>query len=201
MLEQTEQPAFPAGRVEQVRALIQKTRRFIEEGLHSASPSVITRFKQLTGVFPWEYREHIASQFEPRQSFENRGIGWEIDHVQPLSTFPWLTVLDSPQELDKMLRRAFCHSNVRPLWSYLNLRRPRGRFDAIYSEGEQAFFAAAEARSQPLDRARLGLADMASARGTLQPAMSCKYCPKSVPPDLVLYHYMMECPLKINGGV
>lgn len=62
-----------------------------------------------------EFRVHIESLFEEDMNWDNHGInGWHIDHIRPINTFN-TDVL--PSEVNAL-------SNLRPLWSHINLRRP-----------------------------------------------------------------------------
>lgn len=54
-----------------------------------------------------QLRLHIESLFAPDMNWKNYGSVWEVDHIQPLSSFD---LLDSEQA-----KKAFHYSNLRPL--------------------------------------------------------------------------------------
>lgn len=63
-----------------------------------------------------DLREHLERQFLPGMSWENMEK-WHIDHIIPLSSFD-IESLDSPD-----FKRAWCLSNLRPLWAGDNMRK------------------------------------------------------------------------------
>lgn len=61
---------------------------------------------------------HIQSQFEDGMTMENYGHGegrWNIDHIVPICT----------AKTDKDIERLNHYSNLRPMWSSDNYKRPR----------------------------------------------------------------------------
>ena len=65
-----------------------------------------------------QLRDHIASQFEEGMSWGNHGE-WHIDHIDPVSSMVSRGIID-PREINAL-------SNLRPLWAYDNLTRPKPR--------------------------------------------------------------------------
>lgn len=70
--------------------------------------------EQLLGCTLNEYKAFIEKQFEQGMKWENWGQ-WSIDHIKPISSFD---LCDPLQRL-----KAFHHSNTRPVWSNVNLKK------------------------------------------------------------------------------
>ena len=76
----------------------------------------------MLGYTPRELKEHLEKQFVDGMSWDNHGRGkekWNIDHIRPINTFPIGTPISEINAL----------SNLRPLWSRDNLRRPKDGSD------------------------------------------------------------------------
>jgi len=69
-------------------------------------------------------RVHLEKQFLRGMSWSNYGE-WHIDHIVPLSSFS-VSSLDDPN-----IRRAWCLSNLRPLWAADNIRKKDKRTHLI----------------------------------------------------------------------
>lgn len=71
---------------------------------------------ELVGWRASDLAEHLERQFLPGMGWHNMGE-WHIDHIVPLSSFT-ITGPDDPA-----LRRAWCLSNLRPLWGVDNIKK------------------------------------------------------------------------------
>lgn len=74
-------------------------------------------WQKLVGYSLEELMDHLERQFLPGMSWDNRGRGWHIDHIRPLSSFAY-TNADDPQ-----FREAWALTNLRPLWARDNQRK------------------------------------------------------------------------------
>lgn len=74
------------------------------------------RTKQIIDYGWQELKVHLEKQFLPGMTWENYGE-WEIDHIIPLSKFKIADVHD-PQ-----VKRAWCLTNLRPLWASDNRKK------------------------------------------------------------------------------
>jgi len=63
-----------------------------------------------------EFREWIASKWQPGMSWDNYGE-WHLDHVYPLALVNW----DDPVDVALALH----HSNYQPLWAKENCAKGR----------------------------------------------------------------------------
>ncbi|WP_153740907.1 hypothetical protein [Marinobacter nauticus] len=63
-----------------------------------------------------ELMTHLERQFVKGMSWDNYGE-WHIDHITPLSSFT-ISGVDDPE-----LRRAWCLTNLRPIWARDNLSK------------------------------------------------------------------------------
>jgi len=74
----------------------------------------------ILGYTSTDLRIHIELQWKDEMTWDNYGRGgWHIDHIQPINTFPIGT---DPGVVNAL-------SNLRPLWEYENLRRPKDGSD------------------------------------------------------------------------
>jgi len=65
--------------------------------------------------YTWaELRAHLEAQFTPDMNWDNWGDVWELDHIDPLANFLYLT-LDDP-----LFKQAWRLENLRPLHKHLN---------------------------------------------------------------------------------
>jgi hypothetical protein len=63
----------------------------------------------LLGCTPEQAKAHIEGLFKPGMGWDNYGYwGWHIDHIIPIAAFD----LSDPEQQ----RRAFCYTNLQPLW-------------------------------------------------------------------------------------
>ena len=77
-----------------------------------------------------ELKEHLEHQFEDWMNWDNLGLTatkeketWQIDHIIPVNTF-------NIKEIgDEEFRKCWALSNLRPLDSYLNNKRPKDGSD------------------------------------------------------------------------
>lgn len=68
------------------------------------------------------FREYIEKQFTQDMSWDNYGNhGWNLDHIIPVSHF---NLLDPEQQ-----KKAFHHTNCRPLWATTKIARQHGDFE------------------------------------------------------------------------
>jgi hypothetical protein len=72
--------------------------------------------EQLLGCTMQQYKQYVEKQFEDGMTWQNQAR-WQIDHIIPLNSFNLLDPLQRQQ--------AFNYQNTRPLWSEVNLSRPR----------------------------------------------------------------------------
>lgn len=77
-----------------------------------------------------ELKAHLEAQFEPWMNWDNLGpcsstekTTWQIDHIRPVNTF------DIKKVGDEEFKKCWALSNLRPLDSYLNNRRPKDGSD------------------------------------------------------------------------
>lgn len=81
--------------------------------------------KNILGYTIEELKEHLEHQFEDWMNWDNLGLTatkeketWQIDHIIPVNTF-------NIKEIgDEEFRKCWALSNLRPLDSYLNNKRP-----------------------------------------------------------------------------
>lgn len=86
--------------------------------------------KNILGYSIEELKEHLEHQFEDWMNWDNLGLTatkeketWQIDHIIPVNTF-------NIKEIgDEEFRKCWALSNLRPLDSYLNNRRPKDGSD------------------------------------------------------------------------
>lgn len=86
--------------------------------------------KNILGYTIEELKEHLEHQFEDWMNWDNLGLTatkeketWQIDHIIPVNTF-------NIKEIgDEEFRKCWALSNLRPLDSYLNNRRPKDGSD------------------------------------------------------------------------
>lgn len=67
-----------------------------------------------------ELRVHLENQFLPGMSWDNFNE-WHIDHIVPIAAFNYSSVTD------KDFKRAWCLTNLRPLWGRDNCRKCAAR--------------------------------------------------------------------------
>lgn len=70
---------------------------------------------RLLGCSLGHLKFHLEALFEPGMTWENRGHGWHVDHVLPLSSFD---LTDQAQ-----LARACHFTNLQPLWARDNMAK------------------------------------------------------------------------------
>ena len=78
----------------------------------------------MLGYTPTELRAHLEKLFVEGMTWKNHGLGkdmWHVDHIRPVNTFQIGT---SPSVINAL-------SNLRPLWSHENIRRPKNGSDVI----------------------------------------------------------------------
>ncbi len=69
----------------------------------------IERSRQYVGCVPGFLRNHLESLFKPGMNWENYGKEWHVDHIVPLSWFPF--------DKDPSLLFVASHwTNLQPLW-------------------------------------------------------------------------------------
>lgn len=94
-----------------------------------------SRTTTMLGCSLQELRQYLEHQFKPEMSWENHGKIWEIDHIQPCSSFNLL--------LEKEQKKCFHYSNTQPLFKttkiaklfgYINEIGNREKSDRIYNE-------------------------------------------------------------------
>lgn len=86
--------------------------------------------KNILGYTIEELKEHLEHQFEDWMNWDNLGLTatkeketWQIDHIIPVNTF-------NIKEIgDEEFRKCWALSNLRPLDSYINNRRPKDGSD------------------------------------------------------------------------
>ena len=86
--------------------------------------------KNILGYTIEELKEHLENQFEDWMNWDNLGLTatkeketWQIDHIIPVNTF-------NIKEIgDEEFRKCWALSNLRPLDSYINNRRPKDGSD------------------------------------------------------------------------
>lgn len=108
-----------------------KPHQILEARIRQRFRKVVIRMKKgvkfcsplkLIGCTVIELKAHIESQFKPGMNWQNYGNGegkWNIDHIRPLHTYD-LNVLDEQY-------MAFHYTNLRPLWSLDNFKRPENK--------------------------------------------------------------------------
>lgn len=73
------------------------------------------RLVRFLGCSMPQFMNHLEMLFEPGMTWENRGRGWHVDHIRPLSSFD-LT--------DQAQAAKACHyTNLQPLWAFDNLSK------------------------------------------------------------------------------
>eukprot|EP00696_Hemimastix_kukwesjijk_P015018 gnl/Hemi2/3109_TR1101_c0_g1_i1.p1 gnl/Hemi2/3109_TR1101_c0_g1~~gnl/Hemi2/3109_TR1101_c0_g1_i1.p1 ORF type:complete len:238 (-),score=15.26 gnl/Hemi2/3109_TR1101_c0_g1_i1:150-863(-) len=191
-----------------VREFIRDCRALVHKGVQLALKATELpdeqnqRFCYLTGCSARDYVLHVTRQMEPRMFWQTHGGPWQIDHIRPVCSFAWLT---SPS-LDAVAREAFNYKNVRPLWTFLNLKRKRcsllnspgflsDSFDFL-SERQSSRVAhvldihvIAQARAERLS-------SPSSVREHMQASnafVECKYCDRLLPPSTLLFHWYDSC--------
>jgi len=60
---------------------------------------------------------HLERQFHSGMSWNNYGTEWHIDHIVPVSSFPW------SGEIDDAFKACWALSNLRPLTKFENLSK------------------------------------------------------------------------------
>lgn len=70
--------------------------------------------EEIVGYTKGELVSHLERQFTDGMSWENYGK-WHIDHIRPLSSFEGAS--------RETIRKAWCLSNLRPLWGADNLKK------------------------------------------------------------------------------
>lgn len=78
-----------------------------------------SRWFDVLGYSREEFLKHLEMQFVDGMTWDNYGQ-WHIDHIVPLASFS-ITGPDDPE-----LIRAWCLTNLRPLWAIDNLRKGAG---------------------------------------------------------------------------
>ncbi len=74
------------------------------------------KYRELIGCSDEEFRDHLASQFQPGMTWENYAHdGWHVDHIRPLASFD----LTDPEQQ----KAAFHYTNCQPLWAFDNLSK------------------------------------------------------------------------------
>lgn len=68
-----------------------------------------SKYTAALGYLWSELRAHLEAQFTPEMSWENWGVVWELDHIEPVSSFRYT----SPD--DPLFKEAWALSNLRPL--------------------------------------------------------------------------------------
>jgi hypothetical protein len=75
------------------------------------------KWETLAGYTLNQLMAHLERQFLNGMTWENRGNGWHIDHIVPLSSFKF-TSPDDPE-----FKAAWALTNLRPLWKRDNLEK------------------------------------------------------------------------------
>lgn len=103
----------------------------LEKKIRDRFRKVVVRMKRgvkhcsslkLIGCTVIELKIHLESKFLDGMNWSNHGIGddkWNIDHIIPLHRFD-LFKLEEQQ-------KAFHYTNLRPLWSSDNFKRPENK--------------------------------------------------------------------------
>lgn len=68
-----------------------------------------------------DLREHLETMFAPGMTWENWGDVWEVDHIEPLSSFRYAS-LDDP-----LFKQAWALTNLRPLCKIANATKGNKR--------------------------------------------------------------------------
>ena len=86
--------------------------------------------KNILGYSIEELKEHLEHQFEDWMNWDNLGLTatkeketWQIDHIIPVNTFNILEIGDEE------FKKCWALTNLRPLDSYINNRRPNDGSD------------------------------------------------------------------------
>jgi hypothetical protein len=83
----------------------------LQKILHGMKSGV--SWTKIVGYSAKELRDHLERQFLPGMSWENYGK-WHVDHIVPLSAYQ-ISGRDCPN-----MKRAWCLTNLRPLWAKEN---------------------------------------------------------------------------------
>ena len=68
--------------------------------------------------YTWaDLRAHLEAQFTVDMSWDNWGDVWELDHIEPLSAFQYVDLLDP------LFKQAWRLENLRPLHKHLNQKK------------------------------------------------------------------------------
>jgi len=92
-----------------------RLRENIRKRLKKILVSFSDTFAQSVGCTPRQLRLYIEAQFTKRMNWDNYGIYWHVDHIQPLASFDLL---------DPIQRNIACnYANLRPLEAKKNLQK------------------------------------------------------------------------------
>jgi len=99
-----------------------KIKAIIQASLHNYLKSKTNNSIYYIGCTIQELKKHLENQFIDNMTWDNHGqFGWHIDHIKPVNTF------DLNDE--KQLMECWNYTNLRPLWWYENLTRPKNGTD------------------------------------------------------------------------
>jgi hypothetical protein len=83
------------------------------------------KWETIVGYTLEELIRHLERQFERGMSWANYGVGWNIDHIRPVSSFRFATIADP------LVTECWALTNLRPLWRLDNLGKHARRTHLI----------------------------------------------------------------------
>lgn len=101
-------------RADPIHNVAQRVRRRLHHGLRNGRESMTTQ--EMLGYTFRELKQHLERQFLKGMTWSNMGE-WHIDHIIPLCAFKY----SGPSDMD--FKRAWCLTNLRPLWATDNLAK------------------------------------------------------------------------------
>lgn len=89
-------------------------RHIVQRMMKESYMSKVYRSRQYVGCAPGFLHNHIEEQFKLGMTWENYGTAWHVDHIVPLSWFPF--------DKDPSLLVVASHwTNLQPLWGRENM--------------------------------------------------------------------------------
>lgn len=79
-----------------------------------ANSTTVGKYAAAAGYRWADLRAHLEAQFTDGMTWENWGEVWELDHIEPLSAFHYVDLLDP------LFKQAWRLDNLRPLLRHLN---------------------------------------------------------------------------------
>lgn len=93
---------------EKTGSMLRRVKRHFHFRISSITPKWISVEPcPVIGCTPAEFERHISAQFRPGMTWQNHGIEWELDHIQPVCTFD----LGDKEQFNKCAH----YTNLRPL--------------------------------------------------------------------------------------